>query len=216
MGHAAGTTAAQITCSRAKRTATATAPGGSLATLDIEGRTFYNPDQTPLTGAAINRSGQLAATGAADGTAYVWPVSDPAATATLRGGPATVGSDAFSPDASLLAVGHADCRVAIWDFSGARHLVGIDDAKRVADLAALSPPTPPLATGTTPVADNGLAYSPDGRTMVTAGSDGTAQVWNLNPADEVRNLCAALRGPQLASQWRQLPSSPGPDPCSSG
>ena len=366
-------------------------PGGSLAALEIEGRTFYNPDKTPLTAAAINRSGQLAATGAASGTTYVWPVSDPAATAILPDGSATVVSAAFSPNASLLAVGHADCRVAIWDFSGARHLVDIDNAKRVAELAApgtsgasrtvdlafsrdgktlatycannatpgsavatlwdarafkplavyrppgalfaagmayspdgrtialdtgtggvllwdtrlrrvtgrisadpdthyalafspdgrllavtgadtvqlwdvssrvrvavtsvntslfhqlafspdgstlagtsqdstvqiwqvpglqpiaaLSPPVPPLSTGTTPVAYNGLAYRPDGRTLVTVSNDGSAQVWDLNPADQVRNLCDALRGPQLASQWRQLPSSPGPDPCPSG
>ena len=364
-------------------------PQGSLVALDIEGRTFYNLDQSPLTAAAVNRSGQLAATGAADGNVHVWPVSDPAATAILRNGQDVV-SAAFSPDASLLAVGGADCHVTTWDFSGARHLVDINNAKRVADLAApgtsgnprivdlafsrdgktlatycvdnasvgsavamlwdtrtfkrlatyrppgalsagsmafspdgraialdtgtgsvliwdtrlrrvtgrisvgtgthfalafspdgrllavtvadtvqlwnvsshvrvatttvntsqfhelafspdgstlagtsqdttvriwqvpslqliaaLSPPTPPLATGTTPVAYNGLAYSPDGRTLVTASSDSTAQVWDLNPGDEVHNLCDALRGPQLTGQWRQLPSSPGPDPCPS-
>ena len=365
-------------------------PQGSLAALDIEGRTFYNLDQSPLTAAAVNRSGQLAATGAADGNVHVWPVSDPAAAAILRDGQEVV-SAAFSTDASLLAVGGADCHVTIWDFSGARHLVDINNAKRAADLAApgtsgaprivdlafsgdgktlatycadnaspgsavamlwdtrtfkplatyrppgalsaagmayspdgrtialdtgtgsvllwdtrlrrvtgrisagsgthyalafspdsrllaitaadtvqlwnvsshvqvavtsvntslfhqlafspdgstlagtsqdstvriwqvpslqliaaLSPPTPPLATGTTPVAYNGLAYSPDGRTLVTASSDSTAQVWDLNPDDEVRNLCDALRGPQLASQWRQLAPNPGPDPCPSG
>jgi len=365
-------------------------PQGSLAALDIEGNTFYNLDQSPLTAAAINRSGQLAATGAADGGVHVWPVSDPATSVILRDGQEEVVSAAFSPDASLLAVGGADCRVTIWDFSSARHLVDISNAKRVADLAApgtsgaprvvalafsrdgktlatycgndtspgsavamlwdtktfhrlatyrppgalsaagmayspdgrtialdtgtgsvllwdtrlrrvtgqisvgtgmhyalafspdgrllaitvgdtvqlwnvsshvrvavtsvntslfhdlafspdgsslagtsqdstvqiwqvpslqpiaaLSPPTTPLATGTTPVAYNGLAYSPDGRTLVTASSDSTAQVWDLNPADEVRNLCDALRGPQLASQWQQLAPSPGPDPCPS-
>ena len=66
------------------------------------------------------------------------------------------------------------------------------------------------------MAYNGLAYSPNGRTLVTASSDSTAQVWDLSPGDEVRNLCDALGGPQLASQWQQLAPSPGPDPCPPG
>ncbi len=158
-------------------------PQGNLAALDIEGRTFYNLDQSPLTAAAVNRSGQLAATGAADGTIHVWPVSDPAAAAILRDGQAVV-SAAFSPDASLLAVGHADCRVAIWDFSGARHLVDIDNAKRVADLAA------PGTSGAPRTVD--LAFSRDGKTLATYCAD------NATPGSAVAMLWDARTFKRLA------------------
>ena len=63
---------------------------------------------------------------------------------------------------------------------------------------------------------NGLAYSPDGHTLITASNDSTAQVWDLNPGDEIRNLCNALSGPQQTSQWRQLTPTPGTNPCRSG
>ena len=96
-------------------------PEGSLSALDIEGRTFYSPDPSPLTAAAVDRSGQLAATAATDGTVQLWPVSDPAAVVTLRAGadPDLIGA-AFSPAGLRLAVGDAGCHVTIWDFRGAK------------------------------------------------------------------------------------------------
>jgi WD40 repeat protein len=362
-------------------------PQGSLAALDIEGRTFYDPDRSPLTAVAVDRWGHLAAAGAEDGNVELWDIRDPAGAVTLRAGQDVV-SVAFSPDGWHLAVGDDNCHVTIWDFQNARRLVDLNNARRVAYLAApgttggnrllylafsrdgktlatycstnaspgsavailwdtrtfkrlatyrppgalfaggmayspdgrtialdtgigsvvfwdtrlhrvtgrifvgqgthdtlafspdgrllaitaantvqlwnvarrvrvavtspntsqfrdlgfspdgstlagtsqdatvhiwqvpnlqlidsLSPPTPPLATGSAPAEYNGLAYTPDGRTLVTASSDSTAEVWDLSPGDEVRNICDALHGPQLASQWRQLAPSPGPDPC---
>jgi WD40 repeat protein len=366
-------------------------PAGSLAALDIGGDTFYNPDGSSLTAAAVDRGGLLAATGTADGNVQVWLVHDPVAPVTWSAGQDVV-SAAFSPDGWRLAAGTNTCHVLIWDFRHDRHLIDLNNARRIADLAApgasgglrilriafspdgktlatycsnnspgesavamlwdartfrllavyrppgalgagdmalspnghtlaldtgtgpvllwdtrlrrvtgqisvgggthlalafspdgqllaisgtdgtvrlwnmstraqiavtsantsqyrylafspdgstlaatsqdttvriwqvpslqligtLSPPTLPLATGALPESYNGLAYTPDGRMLVTAGSDGTAQIWDLNPSDMVRNLCGALRGPQLASQWQQLASGAGPDPCSPG
>ncbi len=152
---------------------------------------------------AFSPDGRLLAITAAD-SVQLWNVSSHVQVAVTSVNTSLFHQLAFSPDGSTLAGTSQDSTVWIWQVPSLQL------------IAALSPPTPPLATGTTPVAYNGLAYSPDGRTLVTASSDSTAQVWDLNPADEVRNLCDALRGPQLASQWRQLASSPGPDPCPSG
>jgi WD40 repeat protein len=370
---------------------------GSLAALDIEGRTFYNPDGSSLTAAAVDRGGLLAATGTAAGHIQLWRVQDPAAVVTWSAGHnQDVMSAAFSPDGWRLAVGTSACRVLIWDFRHARRLADLNNARRVADLAApgvsessrflhlafspdgktlatycsnnfqptspavamvwdartfkllaefrppgavqagdmafspdgrtlaldtgtgtvllwdtrlrqvtgqlsvgggihdalafspdgsllaisddepddvavrlwnvstrsqitatsggtsafhslafspdgstlagtsqdatvqiwqvpslqpvaaLSPPTPPLVTTGALVAYNGLAYTPNGQTLLTAGSDGTAQVWQLNPSRVVRDLCDALRGPQLVAQWQELASNAGSDPCPPG
>ena len=373
------------------RTLVVGGPNGSLAALNTGGNTFYDPDREPLTAAAVDRWGRLAATGSANGTIQLWNVSDPVGAVTLPAG-GDVTSAAFSPDGWHLAVGNASCQAVIWDFQGAKRLVDLNNARRVADLAApgtsggkrlfyvafspdgktlatycadntpsspavltlwdtrtfkrlaeyippgtsfaggmaynpethtialdtgtgkvlfwdtglrritgwisvgqgthdalafnpdgrllavtgadgtvqlwnvssrvevavtsqntsafhnltfspdgstmagtsqdstiriwqvpslqlietMSPPTSALATDAAPATYNGLAYSPDGQTLVTASSDSTAQVWDLNTGDEVRNLCNALGGPKLASQWRQLAPSPGPDPCPPG
>jgi WD40 repeat protein len=363
-------------------------PQGSLSALAIQGNTFYNPSSSPLTAAAVDRGGHLAATGAADGTVQVWYVNDPVGPVVFHAGSDVVDA-AFSPDGWRLAAADSSCHVRIWDFHGARRLLDLNNARQVADLdapgasggprllymafsqdgrtlatycannstsgsailllwdaktfkrlaeykppgaldaggmaespdggtialdtgtgrilfwntrmrrltgqisvtpgtvhalafspdgrllaittaddtvqlwnlssrhlvasttrnnslfhylafspdgstlaataqdstvriwqipslqliATLSPPTPPLATGTTPVAYNGLAYTPNGKSLVTASSDSTAQVWDLSPSDQIRNLCDAMRGPQLESQWNQLIPSPGNDPC---
>jgi WD40 repeat protein len=82
--------------------------------------------------------------------------------------------------------------------------------------ADLTPPTPPVTANSVPPTVNAIAFGPGGRTLVSASNDGTAQVWDLDPADEVSALCDALREPGFAAEWQQLSPSPGPDPCGAG
>ncbi len=63
---------------------------------------------------------------------------------------------------------------------------------------------------------NRVAFGAGGSVLVSANSDGTAQVWDTDPADAVRGLCAVLGGSSAASQWSELDPSPGRDPCSPG
>ncbi|HEY6275227.1 MAG TPA: hypothetical protein VIX86_02740 [Streptosporangiaceae bacterium] len=139
---------------------------------------------------AFSPDGRLLAAGGADAVT-LW------AAATLRRagslGPltSTVRSLAFSPDSATLAVATEDTSVQLWQV-----------ARR--QLATT------LAGHTQQV--NDVAYTPDGRDLITTSADGTARIWDLNPADEVRRLCSVLRG-TMASQWRLLNPSPGPDPC---
>jgi WD40 repeat protein len=60
---------------------------------------------------------------------------------------------------------------------------------------------------------NDAVFGPNDQTLITASGDATARVWDLNPADEVHALCAALEGPGFAAQWQALSPVPGPDPA---
>lgn len=60
-----------------------------------------------------------------------------------------------------------------------------------------------------------LAFSSDGRRLVTTSDDSWAVTWSLHPADVVRDLCADVAGPALAADWRQVVGSGrlGATPC---
>ena len=68
---------------------------------------------------------------------------------------------AYSPDGSVLASGHKDGRVLLWD---------AETGVRIATLGSASDRLPGV---------NDLAFSPDGSLLVSASADGTARVWDL-------------------------------------
>jgi WD40 repeat protein len=112
--------------------------------------------------------------------------------AVLTSLPTAVRSLAFSRDGTMLVtVGH-DTSVRLWNVA-TRQLVAV------------------LSGDTEQV--NDAVFGPNDQTLITASGDATARVWDLNPADEVRALCAALQGSGFAAQWQALNPTPGPDPC---
>jgi WD40 repeat protein len=146
------------------------------------------------------------------GTVSCWPfpatlgpsgygdVSTCAQIAAMSGGTSSYHYLTFSPDGSTLAGTSQDATARIWKVPSMQPM-------------ALSTPITPLATQAVHQTRNGLAHTPNGQVPLTAGSDGTAQVWDLSPSRVVRDLCNALSGPHLASQWRALPTNAGSDPC---
>ena len=94
----------------------------------------------------------LAAGGDADGTIWLWNVTDPAR-ATRIGQPLTgpalgVGSVAFSPDGHTLAAGDADGTIRLWNLPS---------------TVALTEPTGGV---------DSVAFGPDGHTLAAGGGDG--------------------------------------------
>ena len=80
---------------------------------------------------------------------------------------------AYSPDGSVLASGHQDGRVLLWD------------AETGVQIATLNPGSDRLPSV------NDLVFSPDNSLLVSASSDGTAKVWDLRTDRVIRRFTHA-------------------------
>jgi WD40 repeat protein len=104
----------------------------------------------------------------------------------------------------MLAAAGQDSVVRLWSVPGLQ------------PAASLSATPQTLSVNTAELTVNEVAFGPGGHTLVSVNSDGTAQVWDLNPADAVRDLCGALGPASVAIQWPRLDPGSGHDPCSPG
>jgi WD40 repeat protein/predicted Ser/Thr protein kinase len=121
---------------------------------------------------AMDGEGELLAALLTDGSLALWQLRTPRAEPVLLreysqpiAEPANL---AFSPDGQLLAAIVDRTALALWD--------------RAALLSA-TPDEPPAPSLSLPGHDErvqSLAFSPDGRRVVTSGLDSTARVWNLD------------------------------------
>jgi WD40 repeat protein len=88
------------------------------------------------------------------------------------------------------------------------YLNGTVQLWNVADPANARPVGPSLASGDRV---NAIAFSPDGRTLAGASSDGITRLWNLNVQYAIGRICAAA-GDLTPQQWHtylsQLPYQP--------
>ncbi|MCI0339693.1 MAG: WD40 repeat domain-containing protein [Planctomycetales bacterium] len=127
-----------------------------------------------ITAVAFSPDGRRLATVSRDRTARVWDLATGARVLTLKEGQLTDLRDvAFSPDGALLAV-------TGWDNTHHQQhsvrLLSLSDGTLVRSLRG---------HGGGQGGINSVAFSRDGRFLVTAANDQTARIWNVDPGEAV-------------------------------
>ncbi|XP_033976146.1 sperm-associated antigen 16 protein [Trematomus bernacchii] len=152
----------------------------------------------PTWGCCFHSCGHFLASCYADRTARLWDLSSQRCTLTLRRHTASVNSVCFLPFSDLLLTCSADKTLALWDarlgvctaiFQGhqhpcnhstcsmAGHTVASCDSCGIINLWDIRKPAVSMATvDAGPRAANQVAFSPSGRTLAVACSDGLVRV----------------------------------------
>jgi WD40 repeat protein len=152
-----------------------------------------------VNGVALTPDGQVVATASAGGVVRICSVGSGKELATFelkdKNGPVAGQCLAFSPEGNLLAGGSSDGVIRLWKVG----LVSPEEYRNVAALVASLPTnlwpaarmgqlvvrsTPPSIVALDPLTEHqgavqSIAFKADGKTMVSAGKDGTIKLWDL-------------------------------------
>jgi DNA-binding beta-propeller fold protein YncE len=176
-----------------------------------------------VTSVAVSPDGRQFASGSADNSVQIWEFTG-RALMRMQGHNKAVDCVAFSPDGKLLASGGQDKVVRLWDTNTGKEVRQLE-AQDAVRCVAFSPDGKlvAVACGDKPVRLfeaatgkesrqfgglqgklNGLAFSPDGARIVTAGQDGTAIVWDLKHDEKPLAKDLKLSAKALAGLWDDL------------
>ncbi len=122
---------------------------------------------------ALNRRGDMAATGSKNGTVGRWKLPNPSVALFATEHTKWVQSVAFSPDDRLLASAGKDGMVRLWNVSTMRTINVLRGHEGRVWY---------------------VAFSPDGNTLATAGEDGTIKLWETAVHYDYETLSRSVGG----------------------
>lgn len=162
-----------------------------------------------LNAVAFDAAGGLVAAADNDGSIWLWNAHDGVAAAVLTGHLRSVNRITFSRDKYLLASCSRDYTVCLWDLELGQQPIWSREFDCMAECVAISPNNKlaalatkgvdilllDIATGATvrvlqghSVTVRGVAFTPDGSTLVSASGDGTVRMWNVDSGHQIRLL----------------------------
>jgi WD40 repeat protein len=160
-------------------------------------------------GRAFSRDGNLLVTPDEDSTAVVWNTRTGESLAVLRGHRKNVNSAAFDPSGTYVVTASDDGDARLWALSGARLRAVLPDAGNVRAIAFSPKGDAAITAGehlilvwdvrraqvTARLAGNSrlisaVAFSGDGRKVITGGADSATRVWDAATGAPVATLSA--------------------------
>jgi Tol biopolymer transport system component len=134
--------------------------------------TLANPGRSPVLSVTFSPDGKMIAISGLNGKTSLWDTATRKRLTTTFTDPDSSGvtDAAFSPDGEMLATG---------DYNGKTYLWNLRTRTLVAVLADPGGTLAPVFSGKARNAVVSIAFSPDGKTLATSGTNGSAYLWRI-------------------------------------